>query len=174
METKTLAVITRELAEVEAEIIEAGGEITPELEDRLTQVSNQLLTKIDNYQYILERLESSEAIWKGRKVDAQRVEKSLSKARRRLKDRLLWHMQGTGKKTVQGASYGFSRTKSGASLSIDETKVPTEYKIRTETWSPDKERIRAALNAGQKVPGCELVFGEHLRSFTVKYGEKDD
>lgn len=65
------------------------------------------------------------------------------------------YMQMEGIKEVQGFAYRFKLHKNPASVFIlDEQRIPDEFMSYKPT--PDKEKIKEALQAGREVPGATL------------------
>ena len=75
----------------------------------------------------------------------------------------LTHMQGTGISEVATDEFAAKVAKKPPSVQIaDDAALPIEF-LRVKTVSePDKTALKAALQGGRVVPGCELVQGYRL------------
>lgn len=82
----------------------------------------------------------------------------------RLKDYLAANMRRIGIKEIKAADGTFAAkfAKNPPSVEIfDESQIPAELmRVKTE---PDKAAIKAAIKAGQNVPGAKLAESESLR-----------
>ena len=59
LKSETLAEIEQEALQVEAELLNAGGELTPFLEEMVDSVESKLASKADSYSAVMQRLYSS-------------------------------------------------------------------------------------------------------------------
>ena len=120
----TLSELTREFSEFEAMVLEAGGELTQELQTIEEDLFPRLLSKIDGYQYIMQRAEHNAALWKDRAKEATRVSKASEKLRERLRERLTYYMRTSNMERVEGDYVGYRLQNSPAKLEIDEALLP--------------------------------------------------
>ena len=83
------------------------------------------------------------------------------------KKAILSILQATGEKKLERPLGTVSRRAGGISLRItDEAEIPSQLTVTTV--SPDKAAIKKALQAGESVPGAELVTGDETISVRVK------
>jgi hypothetical protein len=150
-----------------------GENLTPELENEITQLlsqyeslSEQWQSKIDNYCKLISWLEGQAKI---RKAEADRLTKlsqSDFKKVEILKDKLKDSLKTRGLNKVRTNLYNLSVSSNGGRVPLvlpDNIDVlpPDKVVIRRE---PDKEAIRLALESGEVIDGCFLQErGDHLR-----------
>lgn len=155
--SQTLVALAVEAAEISKLLQESGGELSPELEARLEVNREKLPSKVDSYNYIIERLEADAALWKRRKEACAAQEKKYQGQVDRLWDRIKLAMKELGTKELQGTYYRFQLKKSAPKLIIDsEAAIPAECKMIVQTTVIDKEKIKAMLVDGFEVPGARL------------------
>lgn len=151
-----------------------GQELTPELELKLLELMSNLdetaqewHRKVDNYCKLIAGLNASA---KARKAESDRLKElaGLDQIKAdRLKERLKDSLKLRDQYKVKTTLFNLSVCKnSRPSLIVPETvheveKLPDEFtKLVKE---PDKEAIKEALESGQKIEGCQLAVGDHLR-----------
>lgn len=81
----------------------------------------------------------------------------------RMKQALDSFMTASGKKKEKTPFFSVSYRKSQSVDILNEADIPQEYiKVKTET-APDKVAIKAALKAGEAIPGCQLKDTESIQ-----------
>lgn len=136
-EKRTLYALTAEMAAIEDELYESGGELTPELEKELTETRESLSRKVDSYNALVQKLG---AMAESAKKEAERLtklKKTAENAQKRVKERLLWNMNAFGLKKLEGKLCKMS-IWSTKSLEVDDTAVLAPY-------GRDIERLRKKL-----------------------------
>lgn len=147
-----------------------GQDLSPELESKLLslmsnleETSQEWHRKVDNYCKLIAGLQASA---KARKAESDRLKElaGLDQIKAdRLKERLKDSLKLRDQKKVKTALFNLSVcNNSRPSLTIPEVEnLPDEFtKLVKE---PDKDAIKQALEDGQKIDGCQLVLGDHLR-----------
>jgi hypothetical protein len=83
-ENRTLFQLTADMAAIEDELIENGGELTPELEALMVATEEALTAKADGYNLLLRKLKAEEATcdteqkyWAGKKKVVQNAQKRI-------------------------------------------------------------------------------------------------
>lgn len=150
--------------EIERLILENGGELTPEIEQQLTNIDTSIAIKIDGYGYVLDRMKAVEGYWKGQAAKFAAVGKACKNVQDRIKDRLKYVMESRGQKTIEGETVRFTLTDTQGQLEIiDVDALPARYVIETVVKTVDKVAIKEALAAGEDIPGAVLHGGKGLR-----------
>ncbi len=162
-QTKTLATLVAEAQGIIQALVEAGGELTPELEARLEVNQTSLVAKVDGYAFIESRLEAEAEFWKRRAEVNARIAKTLTNMQKNLLERIKWGIQEMGKTEVCGVDSRFFLVKCAQKLVINPDVLPPEWTMQVTETVPDKERIKAALTDGFEVPGASLEGGLALR-----------
>lgn len=160
----TLHKIVEQRLNIIRQVIDAGGEISEELEQALVNLDVALPEKIDGYAYVVDDLKAEQKLWKKRSDDFAKVAKSCGKAIEFLKEGLKIAASKLKVAEFEGNDY---RVKiSGGTHSViitNEDKIPEEFKVITA--SIDKAKIKKALKEGRAVPGAELLEGETVRFY---------
>ena len=122
----TLYELTAEMAAIEEELYEAGGELTPELERELTETREGLLRKVDGYNALLQKLGAMAASAKTEIDRLAKLKKVAENAQKRVKERLLWNMNLFGIEKLEGNLCKMS-IRRGKSLEVDEAAALAPY-----------------------------------------------
>lgn len=171
---KNLIEILQETNLVVQSIIANGGEIPEELEVQLTKNETQLSAKVDAYAYVMERMKLEEGYWKEKAREFDRIAKSIKRVGEEIKGRMVYAMETMGLDEIKGDDFRFKLTKGPGSLDIfNEEVLPDEYVRTTIVRDPQKNEIKAALKAGEKIPGCELHETKVFRKYANKKGVTD-
>lgn len=156
----TLYELTSEHHLIMDAIEEAGGEITPEIEQMLAINAENFVTKAEGYAEVITKYAQISANAAERIKQLQVVKKVADNAERRMKERLQAAMEEYGLTKVECGLRKLSLRTSQAVEITDETKLPNEY-IKVAT-SVDKSALRADLLAGVVVEGAELKTNKSL------------
>lgn len=166
--------ILDEFRQLEQELIEAGGELTPELEERLAINQDEFETKMDNYaklriekltriENINSEIERLSAIRANEFKVAQRLEERMEEA--------LLQYGATDKKGIKRFStmiFNFSTRKS-TGYKYNESIIPSKYWRTPPPVEPvpvlDKDAIKTDLKANIPVEGVEVTTNY---SITIK------
>lgn len=150
------------------QIIEAGGELSPELEQALEQVDLAITAKVDGYNAVMDRLELEATYWKAKADMYSKIAKAHTAAQDRMKNAIKQAMQAMGKTEVCGDDVKFKLANAQPKLILDEAKIPKEFKMIVTTHVVDKERIKTALKEGFAVAGAQLEPSVALRAYVNK------
>jgi hypothetical protein len=161
--TQTLMRITADLKAVLDLIDQEQGELTPVLENWLTDISNNLTHKVDAYKGRLDQIKLLAEECRKRAQDAQRAAQRLEHVQTALEDRIKEAMLNLGTMELKGSEWRYKLTPSVGRLELNEALVPKEFKVTTIVESADKAKIRAAIESGEVVPGAEIKPGFQLR-----------
>ena len=166
----TLRELTAEFGFFQQELIDAGGEISPEIETRLVYFEQSLATKTDSIAYVMDRLEGEAEYWKTKAAEMQKLSKSFANAHERIKDGVKHAMRTMGATEIKGDEQTFTLSDSRKKLVINEpSKVPGWYMREVVSREIVKGDIEDDLKKGLLVPGCTL---EPVYTLRVKYSVK--
>lgn len=149
-------------------IIEAGGELSPELETALINIDLAMAEKVDGYDHVMERLEHEAEYWKAKADAYAKIAKAHANAKERMKNAIKSAMQAMEKTEVKGVDVRFKMTPVKPKLVIDQATLDPSYLMQVTTSVPDKERIEMALRLGDEVMGAKLEQSFALRSYANK------
>lgn len=169
-EKKTLVTLASNMGTILAEIMEAGGELSPKIEAMLADVGTDLARKTDSYVMVMDKLESEEEFWKKKAEAFAAVAKGCARVREQMKERIKMAVELTGEDEVRGDDFRFKLSPSAPKLIIDPIALPAEYTMVVTTRTPDNQRIKAALEAGTEIAGAKLQPTKSLRKYVNKKG----
>jgi hypothetical protein len=158
-----------QLHEIELELIESGGVLTPYLEGRLSSATLAKEKKIDAYVAIWKRAESI-AIEYGERADKlTAVKKAATTLVKTLKDNLKEASKILGIVELEGENNRIKISDSAPELQIiDMNLVPPQYTREVTTLEVDKEALSKALARGEKVPGIHWEPKKRINIYPVK------
>lgn len=131
---------------------------------RLDALGPALLAKVDRYSAFMAHMESQ--------VAAAKIEEARLAARRRrfeaaldwLQSNAIRVMNQNGWKELDGDTVTLAIRQNPPSVIVDdENALPPEYIRITQTQSVDRNAIKAAIKAGETVPGARLESRQGLR-----------
>lgn len=150
-------------------LVEAGGEITPELEGTMADLQLQVATKVDGYLAVMDRMEIEAEYWKSKADAYRKIAAAHTSVRERLKENIKRAMLAMGVTEVEGHETRFVLSATKPALVItDGAFIPEAYLDTVVEKVPNKIRIREALEHDQSVPGARLEGGHALRSYLRK------
>lgn len=153
----SLLELADEAKEIHRILEDAMGEITPEIDERMTELADALIKKVDGYGRYLQHLDSQVEECKALKAQVDKRIKLLEATKVRLKERAAFII-GEGN-SLDGTVYKLRVQKGSMRTDIlDEKEIPAAF------WKPqapklDKSELRTALQGGETVPGACLVRG---------------
>lgn len=169
----TLFDLTTDVLQLEELLDSIGGDITDaeveaQIDQWLAEVSENLNDKLDGYVMLVAEYDArSEA----RKKEAERLlhrSKVDANNRDRLKDRLKYFFERTGKRKVETPRFRISLANNGGKIplivipDLDPTEAPKEFQKIVTTL--DNDAVRAALEGGQQLEFASLgERGRHIR-----------
>jgi hypothetical protein len=122
-------------------------------ETDILDIVDALIEEVQQSAALANSIKDREAILKQRR---ERIESRAAAAR----DGLLKVLAAADLKKVERPSATVSRRAGSMSVAIvDETEIPTQLLVEKITYSPDKKAIKAALDAGENIPGAILRRG---------------
>lgn len=163
MAENSLVSIANRMKGLDDELVERGGELSPEEEAELDLTTGDLRAKVDAYYMIIKEFEAraktlvklAEPFVTSRKAYENKAESLLA--------RMKFAMQAMGVRRVEGDTFEFALTNSQPALVINEAELPKEYFTTVTTVVPDKERIKGNLLLGIQIPGASLRPVDALR-----------
>lgn len=119
--------------------------------------------KVNSYCQIIRELDGDNTAIK---AEVERLKKRIehnTASIDRMKQALDSFMTASGKAKEKTPFFTVSYRRSQSVDILNEADIPQEYiKVKTET-APDKVAIKAALKAGETVPGCQLKDTESIQ-----------
>lgn len=163
LKAQTAIEISGEIKAIVNSIIEAGGECSDETMEALNALNMALEHKAENIGFVKTRLESEMEYFKAVEEAARAQRKARESAIERLKKHLVLCMKEAGIKSIKknDGLFSFSLVEGRIKTVIEnKEQLPFEFTDIVEVINPKSDAIKAALEAGQEVPGAHLERGE--------------
>lgn len=159
---KSLYQITQEQAELFNFILEADGEITPDVEESLKINEQNFETKARGYIWMIKKLEADNITIGEEMARLQRIEKRNDKMIDRLKESMknALIIFGDSKKVD---TFTLSLRKSKQVDIIDSELIPEAYRTIKTTELINKTEIKKAIESGLIVSGATIKENQNLQ-----------
>ena len=153
--------ITDDFSQIMAEIESNGGEISPEIDEKLQINQFNLIEKTTNYVHVIKTLDSECDIIDIEIKRLQELKKQRSNFTQSLKDRLKNAMQAMELTEIKTALNKINFRKSESVEIIDESILPNNVLI----YEPkiDKKKIKEIIKNGWQVFGAKIVENQNLQ-----------
>lgn len=145
------------------QIIENGGEVTPQQELNLQITKDQLQDKGTNYAFVIKKLDAECDIIDAEIKRLSELKKVRQNACERLKSNISHAMQIFEVDKIESPLIKLSFRKSQSVNVADVNSLPAEYKTIKVTEQADKVKIKQALLKGEVIEGCEIVNSNNLQ-----------
>jgi DNA repair exonuclease SbcCD ATPase subunit len=157
--------IGKELAAINDQLIDAQGEISPDLEKRLDELQLALVDKATGIRKWYAIIETDGAAVATEISRLQRIQKQNENLQTRLKNYIKHNMELADIKKLETAIGTFTVCKNPDSVEIIPEQVPEEYlDIVPEHYELNKERLTKDVKSGKIVPGTKLINDKtHVR-----------
>jgi len=160
---RTIYDISADLAALESILAETGGDLSdPQAEAALAEwereLESDLTGKVDRYCSLIAEIEARSAM---RQAEADRLAdlaKADDKAAQGLRERLrfIWETRNLPK--IETARFRVALTRNGGKAPLDvHGDVPPEFTKTKTIVEPDREKIRTALEAGERLSFALLM-----------------
>jgi hypothetical protein len=133
--------------------------------DTLESLGGELQTKATSVAAFIRNLEASAGAIKEAESQMAARRKAIENRAARVKDYLLANMMVAGVQKIESPYFKLSVRENPPAVEIFEPGIiPAQFMKQPETPPPmpNKAEIKAAIQAGQDVPGCVLVRGNRL------------
>lgn len=152
-------------ADVKA-VLDAYFDDETERQDTIEAVIGQFETKAQSVAAYCLNLAAQGDLLEAHIKAMQAKLKAIRKREGSLKQYMADNMKAAGIHSIQADNGSFSArfTKDHPRVAIwDEAQIPADFMRTKTTTEPDKTAIKAAIQAGQDIPGAKLEQGETLR-----------
>lgn len=153
--------IEQELNEINETLISSGGELSPELEQRLAITQQELETKATNYGFVIMQNQSEVDVIDAEIKRLTALKKNLETTNEKLKEAVSFAMQSYGIFEVKTPTLKLSFRQSESVQIEDENKLDGKY----FTYKPtvDKTAIKNDIKSGLIVNGASIVKKQNLQ-----------
>ena len=145
------------------ELIDNGGELTPELELALQINKDNFHSKSENYAYITKQFDGEMDIIDAEIKRLQQAKKTREKAIERLKANIEMAMITFEVDKIETPLIKISFRKSESVEVNDVNDLPNEFKVVKVTEAADKLKIKDALKSGMFISGCSIKTNRNLQ-----------
>jgi Holliday junction resolvase RusA-like endonuclease len=129
----------------------------------LAEIKDELQVKGENIIAYLQKMQDVEEQAKRRKKDIDNYLKAIVIRRKRLEKAVIYSMDNMQVKSILTNKGEMKVKKNPPSVVIDDlTQIPTQYQRQKIQVDIDKVAIKAAIKAGEEVPGAHLEQGTSL------------
>lgn len=161
--------LINEFQQLDSILIEAGGELTEELENALALNERNLSPKVDTYKLYMDHLEKRAEYFDAIEKQAKQAKQMFYRAQDAIKDRMKMSMTNLGVTEMQGDTYRFKLVDGKSKLIIEsESELAEEYFQLTTVKEVNKEKVLQTLETGLHVVGARLEPSKQLRSYIKK------
>lgn len=148
----------RELIQ-EIELME--GEITPEVEAMLEITKSQLQEKSIAYLEVIRTKEAMNTLIDTEIKRLQALKKQNNNITSRLNENLLQAVKTFGDFEIGTLKFG--TRKSSTVFVKDVNDIPEIYRTKKLSITPNKKKIKEALNKGKEIKGCAIIQNTNLK-----------
>ena len=167
-QTKTLAAIVKDHNALVELIIESEGEVNPTLEEWLKVDEKTIQSKVDGYKFAIDDLSARAEFLKARAKIFTNAAKRLENVVSSIESNLKFQMTAMNADEVRGSEFRFMLTQPKNTVVIEDNElVPATFTDETIVFTPNKDRILAALESGEQVNGCKIQQSRQLRSYAI-------
>ncbi len=159
----TIYQIEQSYNQLAEELIDNGGEITPELSEALAITEEQLQNKSVAYSFVIKQMDADVEIIDAEIKRLQSAKKQREKASEYLKERIKHAMDLFSIDEIKTPLVKINFRKSETVEVQDVNALPSLYKVVKVTEQADKAAIKAALKDGVDVAGCSIATHHNLQ-----------
>lgn len=154
--------IEKDYLSITDQLIESGGDLTPELEMALAINKVELENKARGYGFVIKSLENDVDNIDEEIKRLNALKTSRTKAIDVLKDTVKNAMNLYGIEEIKTATLKLSFRKS-ESVELDPSLLDFKWMNQKITYAPDKAKIKEAIKKGEAVSGAWLSINQHLQ-----------
>ena len=145
------------------ELIDNGGELTPELSEALAITEEQLQNKSVAYSFVIKEMDGEVEIIENEIKRLQAMKKARENASQRLKDNIKNAMDLFNIDEIKTPLVKINFRKYKAVEVDDVNNLSAPYKVVKVTEQADKAAIKSALESGIEIPGCRIIENRNLQ-----------
>ena len=160
---KSIFKIQQEYQEIVNELIDNGGELTPEIELALQINKDNFHSKSENFAYVTKQFDSEMDIIDNEIKRLQQAKRSREKTIERLKATIEMAMNTFEVDKIETPLIKISFRKSESVEVSDVNDLPNEFKTIKLTETADKLKIKDALKSGMFISGCSIKSNRNLQ-----------
>jgi hypothetical protein len=155
--------IQSEYQQIVTQLIENGGELTPELELAMQITKDNFHSKSENYAFITRQFDAEMDIIDNEIKRLQQAKKTREKAIERLKANIEMAMNTFEVDKIETPLIKISFRKSESVEVEDVNNLPALYKVVKVSETADKLKIKDAIKSGILIDGCSIKTNRNLQ-----------
>jgi len=155
--------IQSEYQQIVTQLIENGGELTPDLELAMQITKDNFHSKSESYGYCIREINYNKEIIEKEIERLQKLNKSCDKTIVKLKDRVEFAMNTFEADKIETPLIKISFRKSESVEVENINQLPNEYKVIKVTESADKFKIKDAIKSGILIDGCSIKTNRNIQ-----------
>jgi hypothetical protein len=159
----TIFQIEQSYNQLAEELIDNGGELTPELETALAITEEQLQNKSVAYSFVIKQMDADIETIDAEIKRLQAAKKQREKASEYLKERIKHAMELFSIDEIKTPLVKINFRKSETVEVENVNALTSAYKVVKVTEQADKAAIKAALKDGVEVTGCRIETHRNLQ-----------
>ena len=159
----TIFKIQAEYQQIVNELIENGGEMTPELELAMQITKDNFHSKSENYGYITKQFNAEMRIIDDEIHRLEQLKRVRQKAIERLKANIEMAMTTFEVDKIETPLIKISFRKSESVEVEDVNNLPALYKVVKLSETADKLKIKDAIKSGILIEGCSIKTNKNLQ-----------
>jgi hypothetical protein len=165
MESKSLITIVNESASIESMLIESGGELTDDISKLLSVNVDEISSKVDGYNMIIDRFDSLKKYYISKSDFFKNISIQCDNASRRLKENIKYAMIEMNVDEIKGHDMKFKLSETSGKLVIDDPEmIPVDFKFEKITTEIKNVELKEALKHGF-VSGAHIEKSQSLRAY---------
>ena len=159
----TLYQIEQNYLQIAEQLIDNGGEISPEIEQSLAITEEQLQNKSVAYSFVIKEMDGEVEIIDNEIKRLQAMKKARENASQRLKDNIKNAMDLFNIDEIKTPVVKINFRKSETVEVEDVNALHSDYKTVKIVETADKAAIKAALKMGANITGCRIETHRNLQ-----------
>lgn len=159
----TIYQIEQSYNQLAEELIDNGGELTPELETALAITEEQLQNKSVAYSFVIKQMDADIDTIDAEIKRLQAAKKQREKASEYLKERIKHAMELFSIEEIKTPLVKINFRKSETVEVENVNELTSAYKTIKIVETADKAAIKSAIKNGIVVPGCSIVEHRNLQ-----------
>ena len=159
MRETSLYKLNKKIIDLDDALIASAGEITPALENALSELSLLIEEHTDSIANYVDYLKDCQALIKQRKTELTELQQSYALRLEKFKESVIETMERLGKTKKETPLSLIVIPKRRKVVEIEqENLIPIEYLEHIpEVYKPDIKKIESGLKSGLKIDGAQLV-----------------
>lgn len=145
------------------QLLENGGEVTPEISEQLKINEQNLTTKGTNFGFVIKELEGEVDLIDSEIKRLSALKSSRNKAVDRLKEMLSTAMKLYEIEEIKSPVMKISFRKSESVFIEDENLLDRKFIVSKTTETPDKAAIKEAIKSGESVVGAVIKENKNIQ-----------